>query len=284
MLARTPLSAFSGINSNLGANPSVTPGTSVTPGASGSEGSWTSLIASTARESSWVYLRVSAGSVASANRSHLLDLGIDPTGGTSYTVLVEDIVCGNSAPFTVGAGFEFLFPLRVPAGARVGCRIQGSNATAGSVRVDVELYGGASAPPFLPVAQYVERVGAITGSEGVSFTPGNATDGTWTLLGTTTRPCWWWQLAYSISNATITAQYTYIEIGFGDGTAAGTTRILRLMHGGTTNEVCNVTHNSNLIVTEAFAEVPAGANIYVRGRCNNAPNTGYHAVAFGFGG
>jgi hypothetical protein len=284
MLARTPLSAFFGVQTNSAATPNATPGTAVTPGASGSEGAWTSIIAATARESAWVYLRVSDGATASNSKQHLLDLGIDPTGGTSYTPLFEDLVCGCSAPLTVGGGFQFLFPLRIPAGARVGVRIQGLAATAGSVRVDLRLYGNACAPPFIPSAQYVERIGATSGTVGVSFTPGNAADGTWTLLGTTTRPCWWWQLGYSINNGTITAEYTWIELGYGDGTAGGTTSILRLLHGGTTNEVCNVTQNGNLSLAEAFAEVPEGTNIYVRGRCTNAPDTGYHAVALGFGG
>jgi hypothetical protein len=30
--------------------------------------------------------------------------------------------------------------------------------------------------------------------------------------------------------------------------------------------------------------VPAGVNIYIRGRCNGAPDTGYNATVIGIGG
>lgn len=278
------LSRFNFTYDNFGANPSATPGTSVTPGASNVEGSWTQVASSAniAQNIYAFYLRISDGATASAQKDHLLDIGVDPAGGTSYTAVISNIVCGSSGPITAAGGFEFIFPLFIKAGSSVAVRIQGSNATAGTVRVGVKFYGLPSRPEAVPVGYFSETIGTITNSQGVSFTPGNAADGSWVSLGTTVLPLWWWQLAFQVSNATITAEYTTIELAYGDGSNKHI--ICERMHQGTTSEQIGCVLNPNLFLWEAFCPVPAGATLYVRGRCNNAPDTGYNAVAIGIGG
>jgi hypothetical protein len=280
----TPRSRRSYILDNWGTNPSSTPGTSVTPGASDVEGSWTaSGLGTVANECQWIQLRVSDGSTATAAKRHVLDIGIDPAGGSSYTAVISDIVCGASATIAAGGapGHSFLIPFRVPASATVGIRIQGSNATAGTVRVGMRLSGRPDAPWMFPVGQYAETIG-VTGSSGTSVTPGNAADGSWASLGTTTRECWWWQLCYQIDNGTITGEYTYLELAYGDGSNKHV--ILRRMHGGNTSEGVGTPLDENLSVAAAYCRVPAGATLYARGRCNNAPDTGYQCAALGIGG
>ena len=134
---------------------------------------------------------------------------------------------------------------------------------------------------LFPVGQYAETIG-VSGSNGTAFTPGNAADGAWASLGTTTRECWWWQLAYQISNGTITSEYTYIELAYGD--ASNKVVIMRHMHAANTSEGIGTPLNENLIAHAAYCRVPAGSNLYARGRCNNAPDTGYQAAAIGIGG
>lgn len=265
---------------NWGANPATTFGTSVIPGASNAEGSWTQLLTALANEAAGFVLTVHSGATSAAIKSHLLDIGIDPAGGTSYTAIVNNIVCGRAGAVTnTGSGRRWAFPLRLPAGATVAARIQGSNATAGTVRVGIRSFGQPAAP-FLPRGTFSETIGTITNSSGVAFTPGNAADGTWVSLGTTANPLWWWQMGYQIDNATITAEYTYIELAFGD--ASNKHIIQRTLHGGTTGETCGEIY-SPMTPWECYCPVPAGNNIYVRGRCNNAADTGYNAVAIGVG-
>jgi hypothetical protein len=86
-------------------------------------------------------------------------------------------------------------------------------------------------------------------------------------------------LAYQVDNATITAEYTYIELAWGD--SSNKHIILRRMHGGNTSEGIGTPINDNLLWPAAYCQVPAGTTIYVRGRCNNAPDTGYQASAIG---
>ncbi len=284
MLGVPGFSAFQWTYDNWGSNPSATIGTSITPGASNVEGSWTQIASSAniAEDVYAIYMQIHTGSVASSQKDQLFDIGVDPAGGTSYTAIISDIDCGESPSLTAPGGREFAFPFFIKAGSSVAIRCQGNNATAGTVRAAVRFYGKPTRPENFPVGTHSETIGTISGSAGQSFTPGNAADGSWTDLGTTVRDLWWWQIGYGISNGTITAEYTYIELAWGDASNKHT--IMKIMHSGTTNETCGAATQTNLLMWAAYQPVPAGSHIYVRGRTNNAPDTGYHAVAIGIGG
>lgn len=280
------LSRYNFTYDNFGANPAATPGLTVTPTGSNSEGSFTSHVLATganlAQDIYGLYIRVSDAS-ATGDRSMIMDIGVDPAGGTSYTVVIANIVCGDGPLITqTGSGICFFFPIFIKAGSQVAVRIQAANATPGTVKVCAKFYGQPSQPESVPLGQFTETIGTITNSGGQSFTPGNAAAGTWQSLGTTAKAMWWWQLAYQVTNGTITAEYCYVELAYGDGSNKHI--IIRVMNGGTTSETIGPVINGNLNFFEAFCPVPAGATLYVRGRCNNAPDTGYNAVAIGVGG
>lgn len=284
MLLPGGLSAYNFTYDNWGTNPANSIGTSVTPGASNVEGSWTQVASSAniAQDCYWIYMQVHSGATATAAKNHLLDIGVDPAGGTSYVAIISNIVCGAAPSLTQAGNREFVFPYFIKAGSSVAVRIQGSNATAGTVRVPMRFYGQPTNPNAVPVGNISQTMGTITNSRGPSFTPGNAADGSWVDLGATSNPLWWWQLGYQIDNGTITAEYTYIEVAWGDATNKHT--MFKMMHGGTTSETCGLAAQTHLLPCAAYNPVPAGANIYVRGRCNNAPDTGYNAVVVGIGG
>lgn len=278
------LSAYTFTVDNWGTNPGSTAGTSVTPGASNSEGSWTQIAsaANIAQDCYWLYLQVHSGATSAAAKNHLLDIGIDPAGGTSYTAFVSNLQVGASPALTAAGAREFIFPIFIKAGSSVAVRIQGSNATAGTVRVMARFYGQPSRPEHVPVGTIAQTFGTITNSNGQSFTPGNAADGSWVDLGATSTPLWWFQVGYGIDNATITAEYTYLEVAWGDGTNKHS--MFKVMHGGTTGETAGLAAQTQMLACAAYNPVPAGVNIYIRGRCNNAPDTGYHATVIGIGG
>lgn len=284
MLHVPGLSAFNWTYDNWGANPGATIGTSVIPGASNAEGSWTQIASSAniANDAYWLYLQVHSGATSAAAKNQLLDIGVDPAGGTSYAAIISNLQMGASPALTAAGAREHIFPFFIKAGSSVAIRIQGSNATAGTVRVAARFYGMPTNPLATPRGAISETFGSITNSNGQSFTPGNAADGAWADLGATTYPLWWWQLGYAIDNATITAEYTYIEVAWGDATNKHS--MFKVMHGGTTSEVCGLAAQTQMLACAAFNPVPAGANIYIRGRCNNAPDTGYHATVVGIGG
>jgi hypothetical protein len=270
---------------NLGANPSATIGTSVTPGASNAQGSWTQLASSAniAEDVYGLYIQVHTGNLASNAKLHLLDIGVDPAGGTSYSAILQDMAVGASPPITSAGKREFFFPIFIPAGSAVAARIRGGNATAGTVYVAVCFYGRRGAPEMSRVGSFSETLGATTASTaGTSVTPGNAADGSWVDLGATTKDLWWWQLGHQISNTTITAEYTYLEVAFGD--ASNKTTIFKVMHIGTTSETSGQAVQSGLLDLVAYCPVKAGEHIYVRARCSDAPDTGYQVTVTGIGG
>lgn len=287
MLFPGPMSAYNFTYDNWGANPSQTPGTSVVPGASNAEGSWTQVASSAniAQDCYWVFVVVSGGVTANAAKPHLLDIGVDPAGGTSYTAVISNITCGNSTAFSSGTtsgGLAFMFPLFIKAGSSVAVRVQGANATAGTVRVTVKFWGQPSNPENVPVGMFSETIGTITNSDGVSFTPGNAADGTWVSLGTTAKAMWWWQLGVQINSAGMSAHQTYVDLAVGDSTNKRT--ILRVMISASTTEQVTANLQGNLMGLSCYCPVPAGAELWVRGRNSAAPVSGYNAVAIGIGG
>jgi hypothetical protein len=267
---------------NGGTNPSATPGTSVTPGASNAEGSWTSIATGSniANDVFGVLISVAGGNTSAAQKDHLLDIGVDPAGGTSYTALISNIVCGQSDAANRNAK-TFFFPMFIKAGSQVAVRVQGNNATAGTVRIWATFYGKPSRPELQKVGFVSETIGTISSSGGVSFTPGNAADGSWVSLGTTSRPLWWFQIGCQLSNATSTAQYTYVDLAVGDGSNKDIIINDLLMSFSGTAEVESQPYMTQIIA--GYRQVPAGATLYVRGRCNTAPASGYNAVAIGVG-
>lgn len=267
---------------NWGTNPAVTPGTAVTPGASGAEGTYTEIIADTSvtEDIYGIHLTVLAGTAPVAPKNMFLDIGYDPAGGTSYGDLLVNIVCGSLPVATVTPGAkQWYFPIFIPSGSAIAGRFRGVSGTAGSMRLCAKLYGRRAAPEILPVGGFSETIGVTETAavDATAFTPGNAADGTWASLGATARDLWWWQLGYQIDNGTITAEYTFIDLGYGDGTAGGTTTIYRMMHAGTTGETVGPVIDESVNPVAAYCPLPAGTTMYVRGRCNNAPDTGYQA-------
>jgi hypothetical protein len=263
---------------------STTPGAAVTPGASNAEGAWTQIAtaANIANDVYGILLWVVSGSTSATIKDHLLDIGVDNAGGTTYTEKIANIVCGqSSAP--MNGGMWFYFPFSIKAGSSVAVRVKGVAATAGSLRVGATFYGKPTDPSTVFAGQYSETIGTITNSAGVSFTPGNSNaEGTWVSLGTTTRMLWWHQLCVQVSNGTTTSLAYKIDLAYGDAT--NKTMIIENMDvllPGTAEQTTIPNHNSMI---EGFCEVPAGSTLYVRGTCSGTSATGWNAVCVSIGG
>ena len=270
---------------NWGTDPTTTPGTSITPGASGAEGSWTE-VASSANVAQDVYcitLYVMNHNTGGVDRSLLVDIGVDPAGGTSYTEKIANIACASVVTYTAGSGpgVRFTFPLFVKAGSSIA--IRGSAVgTALAFFACVTLRGQPSRPEQLAFGSFSETVGTITGNSGVAFTPGNAADGAWASLGTTAKAMWWWQLAYQCAGTTLSAQACFVELGYGPTGSQRT--LIKLQHYNTSAETGGAGINENQDFGACFCPLPAGTELWVRGRNNIAPTGTFSAVAIGIGG
>ena len=263
--------------------PSATPGTAVTPGINSVEGNWTQVAtaANMAYDSYMMYVAVGGGNTSGQQKDHLLDIGVDPAGGASYTAIISNIVCGQTQAVTT-AFDEFFFPIRIRAGSTVAVRVQGNNATAGSVRVVVDFFGRPTNPEMVPFGQWSETIGTITNSAGTTVAPGNAAEGSWVSLGTTTKDLWHWQMGVQLSNGTITAQYATYDLAYGDATNKEIIIEDKAIGFYGTAEIKASILNRHLV--QAHRYVPAGATIYARGRCSTAPTATYNVTAIGIGG
>lgn len=263
-------------------NGATAPGQTVVPGASNVEGStWTEIgpDASITTDIHYVTMMVMGGNTSAQSKQHLLDFGWDPAGGTTYVPWFSDLAVGGSnAGIGNGPTLNFHFPTKIPAGSAIAFRVQGSNATAGTVRVLASFYGKPSRPELWRPAAYTETLGYTANTLGTSFTPGNAGWGSWVSLGSPAKKHFWGQLGVQIDNATCGAEGTRCQLGIGDGTNMN----IIVDQFFITNAAEAIGHITPPV--PCFWEIPAGSTLYVRGNCSGAPTSGYNATAVLFGG
>lgn len=263
--------------------PSTTPGTSVVPGASNAEGAWTQ-IATAAQITEDVYgiiFWITGGGTSTTSKNHLLDIGYDPAGGTSYTERVPNLGCGESGTAIQG-GVSFYVPIFIPAGSSIAVRIQGNASTAGTVRVMATLLGRPVSPEFAQKLTAAETIGTISASCGPSVTPGtSAAEGAWTLIGATTFP-WRHILPLLQMNDTSTAsQVVFLDVAHGDASnktilAEGIAYYLP----GSSEQICGGPVDN---VHDLWCNIPAGVNIYVRISQSASTAETYNVLVTGFG-
>lgn len=282
MLMVPPMPAMTYRVDNWTTNPSSTFGTALAaPGTANTEGSWTQVLSATAENIYWLHVAGWQNQVAAQARQGFFDVGVDPAGGSSYTEVVANLIVGGAAILSsMGYGKEYYFPLFIPAGSTVAMRHQDSTASVTSY-ASIVGYGGPGGPERNMVASVSETLGTVTNTTGTSFTPGNAADGSWVSLGTTTSALWWWQLGVQIDSTVKSTRGTYVDLAVGDSTTKEV--ILRTYLFSTTNEeegYAGIGH----INPGCYRPVPAGAELWVRGRNAVAPDSGFNALAYGFGG
>lgn len=202
-----------------GTRPAAAWGTSITPG-NNTYGSYTQVLAATSDETFLCRITLNSWSTAAAARDALVTIGIDPAGGTSYTDMIVDLVASCAPSYTAGTAPATIyeFPLRIPAGATLAAKATVNNATVGTGRVALTLFGRPSRPELVKAGSFVQTFGSTpASSSGTAITPGTASEGAWTQLGSAlTVPLWFWEFGFGINNATMNNNNHHIDIGLGD--------------------------------------------------------------------
>lgn len=158
-------------------------GTPITCGASNADGTAVTLLPALAHDCEYLWLGIAGTGASNAASAALMDLLIDPAGGTSWTSIIDDLLAGwatGSATFFTGTSvaglpIEYHFPLWLPAGASIGARIRLQSATVPTVtRVMAQVCGGNKNPASWWCGQKVETVGTMdpSNSLGQLHTPG----------------------------------------------------------------------------------------------------------------
>ena len=258
------------------ARPAAAYGTTVTPGASNAKGSYAQLIAgaSLTDDVYGIFINFNNGFVAAAPRTTLCDIGIDPAGGTTYSVLIANLIASNAgtlcADREANGGYTYFFPLFIKAGSSVGCAAAVDNATAGSIRIYAKFYCQPKRPDAVNVGTFVETIGAATAnSQGTTVTPGQASEGAWTSLGTTAKRTWYHQLGFSTrdDDLAIAANLGYFA-DLSAGAAGGELLLLE----NTQIRVNNTDDSVGQDLNVSFGgEVVAGATIWGRAQCSGTP-------------
>lgn len=211
------------LSSQQGVRPAAAYGHTITPG-NNVMGTYVQLIsgASLTDDVYFVVVNINSNAVSAAIRDALVDIGVDPAGGTSYTVKIPYLMGSSAAPYNVSHGGQWYgFPLRIQAGSSIAARAQVNNATVGTMRVLVWVYGQPRRPETTRTGTFVRSFGEVTAtSRGTLVTPGTTAEGAWTQLGVaTTEPMWWWQLGYGTADTTMTAAVQHADLGAGSAAA-----------------------------------------------------------------
>lgn len=246
-------------------------GTGLTLGFSNADGPVTQTLPALAHDCEYLVLGFAGWAVGGRNTSSLLDVMIDPAGGTNWSVLISDLLVGFcSAPnFTLGttAGLplQYHFPLWIPAGTSIGVRARCADngvGYSGDPRVVAFAAGGNRNPASWWCGQKVETVGTFDAgnSIGQSHTPGDSgVFSGWANLGAPvggrSGAVQW--AAQGTMNNSASARMYHFEFSAG-GTRIGPT----LLKGFSTGEA-----GAQISSGPIFCDLPAGAQFRVRGAC-----------------
>lgn len=154
-------------------------GTQFLIGNANTKGAVTQVFSALAHDVEHVRVGFSHLSIAATNRSTLVDIMIDPAGGTNWSVLIPDLAVGlNTAilysgqAYPAGVPVWLEFPLWIPAGASIGIRGQTAHMGPYYARTYMQLRGGNRNPGAWWCGQRVTALGinAAT-SRGTVITP-----------------------------------------------------------------------------------------------------------------
>jgi hypothetical protein len=268
------------------ARPVSTYGVSVVPG-NNTKGSYVQLIsgASLTDDVYFVEVTIHSNFVSAVARGAILDIGYDPAGGTSYTVLIANLLCGQACIGMAGRegaiGYRYRFPLFIKSGTSLAAAASVNNATVGTMRCYVKLFCKPKNPEAVKVGSFVESLGAVTAtSEGTAVTAGQASEGSWTSLGTTVRNTWWHQVGASMHNGLISGNFAY----FNDLSAGAAGGELLLVDDAMLYTNSNVEAVALPDQWPLGGNVVGGATIWGRSQCSNVPDTGFTMMAYCLGG
>jgi hypothetical protein len=273
MFAPNPIT-FAYATESYSGNSAVAPGATVTMGFSNTPGTAVALIGTAlTHDVELLEITVSvstATALSGANTSAIIDILIDPAGGTSWdttNILIEGLMVGHMD--INGSGFlgsrRWNFPLWVPAGATIAAIGQTSVASgAADVIVKATAYGGVSDPSKYWCGTKVDAIGLTkASSKGTSVTPG--TDPTWgsyTSIGSATTRRYGCLIPYANPNATTVSNVSMqMELGI------SSTKI-----GKTFNWNQSTTERSSDFIEDKriFVDVPEGTQLQARMRGSTA--------------
>lgn len=258
---------------NLASTPSTNIGTLVSAGANNADGASVSGITAVTHDIEYLVIGYQAFSSVSANNSTLLDILVDPAGGSSWdsTPLISDLLVGcinNNASQLIPVWNVYQFPIWVKSGSSLGMQARTAHTGTNGGRVSLWAYGGNANPSSWWCGSKVTEIGInAASSQGTDHLAGSSsTFSTWTDFGST-LPYQTGALQFAVHgvSGTTAANNLSYEYEFGVGGTRIGHPILRFTN---TNE-----GGWTINPAPIFCNLPAGTQFQVRGRCNSTAET-----------
>lgn len=262
-----------------GARPSSALGATVTPG-NNTKGSYAELIdgALVVNDVWAIEITINSGNASIQARDILVDIATDPTAGTSYSVIINNLLgsmAGGMRNFD-GCPIRYLFPLYIPAGSSIAARASVNNATVGTVRVLATLYGLPTIPARTRRGTSVQTIGAVTASSrGTAVTSGTTSEGAWTELGTLTNDAWWWQFGVGFNDSSMGGNLYGIDLSA--GASGGDVALMDELFASATNL------EALTFETPAFKarrRIAGGSKVWGRMQCDGTPDDSPSIAAY----
>lgn len=236
-------------------------GAAVTAGANDADGTAVaSGLGVLAHDVHFIVLKTASTGTSGANAEIALDLLIDPAGGTSWAVLINDIAIGMTKAGSADTGtnfHEYFFPIFIPANATLGFQAKTHHTATIACRAMLWAFGEPSRPDLWWCGRGVETLGA-SGSGGTAVTPGNTGAwGSWTNVGATTGALYGAvQLGWCGRDAVAAAMGYYAQMGYGGLILAGSPSTYH-----TYNATESGVHN---VAGPIWCNIPQGTQMQVR--------------------
>lgn len=226
------------------------------------KGSWTELIASTARPATSILVEISQGGTT-VPADLLVDVAIGAS--SSEQIIIPDLTISNGSSLFYTRMSPLLIPFNIPAGTRIAARCQ-SSWTSDSVRIQVTLQsGGWNSPAPLAV---MTAYGVNTADSGAtSIDPGGSanTKGSWVqITSSTTRDTRALILGTgNQGNQSRSNQNWLVDIATG---GSGSERVIiadQALTAGTNDDLVGPSHLGPFAIY-----IPSGTRIAARAQCS----------------
>jgi hypothetical protein len=252
-------------------------GTSVAGHASANtKSSWQQLLSATSDAAYGIHVALFLPNSANSNRSALADIGIDPAGGSSYSVAIPNLLFHAAASAGMIGAHQFFFPLFIPAGASIAARFQcGTGGLTAEVRA--QLLCRPDRPELWRCGSVVRAFGVNEGtSGGTLLTEGTTSEGSWAQIGANTaEPLWFWQLGFGYPTNSIVAQFVDFDLGLGDGSATDVVINNERIYGQISESIYRGSHQT------AVCAAPSNTGVYARAQAEGAVSP--YCAAYGMG-
>lgn len=263
-----------------GTRPAAAWGTAITPG-NNTFPAYAQILAGASVTSAVYGIQITlyGTNVAANSKNCLVNIGVDTAGGTSWTTLIPALFASNLVGATTGGGMVYYFPIYAPAGSSFAAQASVNNATVGTVRVVIDVFG----QPISGAAKAGTAVTAVgvtlASSSGTAVTPGGVSEGAWTSLGSIGADSWYFQLGVGCDNAV----QNFATYAWDVSPDNGSTILIRDALFSTNSSEQLLPYN-NAVQHINQRTISSGATLYARAQCSGTPDTGWSAIVYAVSG